>query len=80
MAGIVPGGLDPAAIETNIVFVDVAATGQPLARWVAALAAHGLLVTTVGGRLRMLTHLDVTAQDIGSALAAWRAAAAELGL
>jgi threonine aldolase len=80
VAGIVPGGLDPATIETNIVFVDVAATGQPVARWVAALAAQGLLVTTVGGRLRMLTHIDVSAQDIGTALAAWRAAATELGL
>jgi threonine aldolase len=80
VAGIVPAGLDPATIETNIVFVDVAATGQPVARWVAALAAQGLLVTTVGGRLRMLTHIDVSAQDIGTALAAWRAAATELGL
>jgi threonine aldolase len=80
VAGIVPGGLDPAAIETNIVFVDVSATGQPLARWVAALAAQGVLVTTVGGRLRMLTHVDVTADDIGTALTAWRAAARELGV
>ena len=80
VAGIVPGGLDPAGVETNIVFVDVAATGQPLARWVAALATQGLLVTTVGGRLRMLTHVDITAQDIGTALSAWRAAAAELGI
>ena len=80
VAGIIPGGLDPAAIETNIVFVDVTVTGQPLARWVAGLAAQGLLVTTVGGRLRMLTHLDITEQDIGTALAAWRAAAGELGV
>jgi threonine aldolase len=79
VAGIVPGCLDPAGIETNIVFVDVAATGQPVARWVAALAAQGLLVTTVGGRLRMLTHTDVSTQDVDTALAAWRAAAAELG-
>ena len=80
VAGIVPGGLDPAGVETNIVFVDVSGTGHPLARWVAALAAQGVLVTTVGGRLRMLTHVDITAQDIGTALAAWRAAAAELGI
>ena len=79
VAGVVPGGLDPAGVETNIVFVDVAATGQPLARWVAALATHGLLVTTVGGRLRMLTHLDITEGDVDTALSAWRAAAAELG-
>ncbi len=80
VAGIVPGGLDPAGIETNIVFVDMTGTGRPLARWVAALVAEGVLVTTVGGRLRMLTHADITEQDIGTALAAWRAAAAKLGL
>ena len=30
------------------------------------------------GRLRMLTHADVTARDIDTALAAWRRAAADL--
>jgi threonine aldolase len=79
LAGIVPGCLDPAAVETNIVFAGVAGPGHPLADWVAALAAEGVLVTTVGGRARMLTHVDVTARDVDTALAAWRRVAAELG-
>jgi threonine aldolase len=79
IAGIVPGSLDPAGVETNIVFADVAVTGHPLAGWVAALAAEGVLVTTVGGRVRMLTHVDITASDVDAALAAWRRAAAKMG-
>jgi hypothetical protein len=33
----------------------------------------------VSGRIRMLTHADVTAADIETALAAWRAVAADIG-
>ena len=80
VAGIVPGSLDPAQVETNIVFADVVgATGHRLATWVDALASEGVLVTTVAGRVRMLTHVDVTARDVGAALAAWRLAAPRLG-
>jgi hypothetical protein len=60
--------------------VDVAGTGRPLNAWVGRLAEEGLLVTTVAGRARMLTHLDVTAQDVDAALAAWRTVAAEFGV
>src|SRR5436190_678061 len=74
----VPGCLDPAEVETNIVFADVAGLGHPLAEWAAALAAEGVLVSTVAGRLRMVTHLDVTQRDVDAALAAWRRVAAEL--
>jgi threonine aldolase len=78
VAAIVPGCLDPAEVETNIVFADVAGLGHPLAEWAAALAAEGVLVSTVAGRLRMVTHLDVTRQDVDAALAAWRRVATEL--
>jgi threonine aldolase len=79
VAEIVPGSLDPSAVETNIVFADVAVSGQPLAVWVDTLAAEGVLVTTVGDRVRMLTHVGITAADVDTALAAWRRAAASLG-
>jgi threonine aldolase len=79
VAGIVPGCLDPAAVETNIVFADVASPSRPLAAWVDALAAEGVRVTTVGGRVRMLTHVGIAAADVDAALAAWRRAAATLG-
>jgi threonine aldolase len=32
----------------------------------------------VAGRLRMVTHVDVTRRDVDAALAAWRRVAAEL--
>jgi threonine aldolase len=79
VAGIVPGGLDPAAVETNIVFADVVTPSRPLPAWRDALAAEGVLVTTVGGRVRMLTHVGIDTADVDTALAAWRRAAARLG-
>jgi hypothetical protein len=33
----------------------------------------------VTGRLRMVTHVDVTERDVDAALAAWRRVAAGLG-
>jgi threonine aldolase len=75
VAEIVPGGVDPASVQTNVVFVDVAATGWPAVEWMRRLDAAGLRVTMVAGRVRMLTHADVTARDIETALAAWRRAA-----
>jgi hypothetical protein len=40
---------------------------------------EGVLVTMVPGRIRMLTHADVTAPDIEAVLGAWRRVAAEIG-
>jgi threonine aldolase len=75
VAELLPAGLDPELVETNIVFVDVSGTGRPAAQWREQLAAEGLLVTMIGGRIRMLTHVGVGAADIQSALAAWQRAA-----
>jgi threonine aldolase len=80
MAEILPGAVDLTAVQTNIVFVDVAGTGPSLDAWVARLADEGVLVTIVDGRVRMLTHLDVDAGDIDTALGAWRTVAAEFGV
>jgi threonine aldolase len=78
IAEIVPGGVDLAAVVTNIVFVDVSSSGHSPREWEQRLAAHRVRVTLVAGRVRMLTHADVTAQDIETALAAWSRVAAEL--
>jgi hypothetical protein len=40
------------------------------------LAAEGVLVTASGDRIRMLTHLGITAGHIEAAVRAWRRAAA----
>lgn len=80
VAEIVPGSVDPAAVETNIVFVDVTSTGHDVWTWKQRLEGEGLLVTTVGGRVRMLTHVNIAAAEVGAALAAWRRAADGLGV
>src|SRR5215467_5315677 len=80
MAEILPGGVDLAAVQTNIVFVDVAGTGHALGAWVRRLADEGVLATVVAGQVRMLTHLDVDARDVDTALGAWRKLAAEFGV
>ena len=77
IAAILPGHVDLAAVQTNIVFVDVAGTGQPLDAWAAALAGEGVLVTIVAGKLRMLTHADVDAKDVDAAVDAFGRVAAE---
>lgn len=80
VAEILPGSVDPTAVETNIVFVDVTSTGRDAWTWKERLEDEGLLVTMVGGRVRMLTHVNIGAADIDAALAAWRRAAAGLGV
>lgn len=77
IAEILPGSLDPAEVTTNIVLVDVANTGRTPSEWVSRLAVEGVLATMVPGRIRMLTHLDVGATDIDTALAAFRRVAGE---
>jgi threonine aldolase len=75
IAGLLPGSVDPAAIETNIVFADVSATGRDALEWRDRLAAEGVLVTMIGDRIRMLTHVDIGTGDVEAALAAWQRAA-----
>ena len=79
VAGILPGSVDPAGVTTNIVFADVTGTGHDAREWAGLLAAEGVLVTTGGGRVRMLTHVGVSADDIAVALAGWRRAADKAG-
>jgi threonine aldolase len=75
VAELLPGGIDPDAVETNILFIDVSGTGRAAAEWRELLAAEGLLVTMLGGRIRMLTHVGIGADEIQAALGAWRRAA-----
>ena len=78
IAEILPGAADPGQVQTNIVFADVSGTGHSVAAWQQRLAAGGVLVTMIPGRIRMLTHADVTARDIETALGTWRQVAAEM--
>jgi threonine aldolase len=71
IAVITPQVLDPAAVETNIVFADTSPIG--VSPWDARerLKDAGLLVTVVAGKVRMLTHRDVSASDVDAAVQIW---------
>ena len=74
VAELLPDSIDPDAVETNILFVDVSGTIRSASQWRELLAAEGLLVTMIGGRIRMLTHVGIGPDEIQAALAAWRRA------
>ena len=62
---------DPAAVETNIVFVEVDDAGRFNERMTAE---HGVRFSQLGERLlRAVTHLDVSDEGIGHAISAARA-------
>jgi len=68
----IPGlGIDPDDIETNLVFFDVNDTGRTAAEIVAALKERGVRMGATGKyRIRAVTHLDISREDIDTALRA----------
>ncbi|HET9672094.1 MAG TPA: low specificity L-threonine aldolase, partial [Actinomycetota bacterium] len=79
LAELLPGWIDLDQVETNMVFVDTEAVGLPLLETLERLAALGVGATHSGGKVRLVTHLDVDDAGIGVALDAWRELAAERG-
>jgi threonine aldolase len=73
IAEITPGAVDPAAVVTNMVFVDTRAVGMSTLETIARLASLGVgSVPIGGGTIRMVTHVDVDDQGIALAIDAWR--------
>jgi len=65
--------VDVGAVQTNMVYCD---TVRPAEDWVAALAADGVRCLSTGPRtLRFVTHFDVDAEDIATAIRAIRGVA-----
>jgi threonine aldolase len=63
--------LDPAAVQTNIVYFDVVKPGWRAAQLAAALAAQGVLANATGSqRLRAVTNYHITAAEIDHTLTA----------
>src|SRR5918992_379748 len=75
VAEALPRSVDLEQVETNMVLVDTEAVGLPPLETIDRLAAHDVGVTHSGGKVRMVTHLDVDDASIGLALDAWRALA-----
>jgi threonine aldolase len=69
---IAPGSVDPETVETNIVFVDPKPFGGTAPDVAGRLRDEGVLATIVAGKIRMLTHVDVSADDVEKAIAAYR--------
>ena len=76
VAEMLPGSIDLAQVETNMVFVDTAAVGLPMLGTVERLADRGVGVTHIGTGVRMVTHVDVDDEGIATALDGWKAIAA----
>jgi threonine aldolase len=72
VAELLPGSLDPARVETNMVYVDTEAVGTEALATVRRLAVLGVGSTFVSGKVRMVTHVDVNDDGIAAALDAWR--------
>jgi threonine aldolase len=72
IAELVPGGVDPAEVETNMVFVDTSPVEMSPLEALRRLEREGVGATLVSGKVRMLTHLDISDEDVETAIAAWR--------
>ena len=66
--------VDVDKVPTNIVMFDVAGSGKTSAEIVERLAGNGILAIGFGTQIRMVTHLDISPDDIETALSAMRAA------
>jgi threonine aldolase len=65
--------IDPALVETNLVYFDVTASGWDAEKLCDALRSRGVRMGAMGARtIRAVTHLDVDARGIDAALAALR--------
>ncbi|CAN5342894.1 low-specificity L-threonine aldolase [soil metagenome] len=60
--------IDPSAVVTNIVIFDISNTGRKPDQLCAELKGHGILAIGWDTVIRMVTHYDVTANDIDTAV------------
>ncbi len=61
LADAVPGSVDPAEVETNIVILDLSSTGRTGTDVAEAVRKDGIVLAGGKDRLRLVTHLDVDA-------------------
>jgi threonine aldolase len=62
--------IDPERAQTNIVIFDVSASGKTSSEIVAALKEREILASGFGDSIRMVTHYDVSREDIETTLKA----------
>ena len=76
VADILPGSIDPATVETNMVYADTEAVGLAPLDAIERLRNLDVGATFVSGKVRMVTHVDVDDDGLALALDAWRTIAA----
>ena len=65
--------IDPKHVETNIVIFDVAGTAMRGSQLAESMKKEGILIHAIGKtQIRLVTHLDVTADDIEKTLKAFQ--------
>ena len=65
-----PSLVDPGRVETNIVMVDLKASGRRAATWAEDLAARGVRANVVGPHaIRLLTHRHIGTAEVEEAVA-----------
>jgi threonine aldolase len=62
--------IDPERVSTNIVIFDVSETGITAGEICERLKEQGVLASGFGSSIRMVTHYDVSRDDVGTALGA----------
>ncbi|MDP1537545.1 MAG: threonine aldolase family protein [Burkholderiales bacterium] len=68
-----PSLTNPLEVETNIVRVNVGASGRSAAQWADEYKARGIAVSPANPRsLRFVTHRHISADDVDAAIAACR--------
>lgn len=72
LAEATPDALDPHDFPTNIVFAEAKALHRKPFEVLEALRAHGVLANVVAGRIRFVTHRDVTVEGIDRTIEVWR--------
>jgi threonine aldolase len=75
VAEALPGSIDPSDVETNMVFVDTGPVGVPPLEVVGRLGELGVGATFISGKVRMVTHVGISDEDVETAIGAWRTVA-----
>jgi threonine aldolase len=72
VAEALPGSLDLELVETNMVLVDTTVVGLDPLEAVLRMKEQGVGCTIVPPRVRMVTHVDISDEDVETAIAAWK--------
>ena len=60
-------------VDTNILFFEVTRPDMNVAAFQEGMLARGVLTVGIGERMRLVTHLDVSREEVAQALDAARA-------